>query len=428
MTTTVVLPDVPLPIRSGTHLRDWQQLQLLKALGHSVKLISFVPSHRHPNPEQLQQLKGMVEEIILLPLGTSVENPSGIAKGWRHLATLWPWHPGRMRRYGYLKGRYPFGWAYDAVDGGEQVASWIRRWRPEAVVLRSRLLHLLPLLTRLKCRVVVDAPDVHAWIIWEYSRSDPRLAFKILLKAQALALLRYEALYTPGCDEIWATSPPEAKVFRRLAQGRARVVALPNLVHLQRYPVFSTGSSRDILLVANFGLSPNAEAAARLIREIFPRVKRRLADARLWLVGAGMPARLKEQARRIGSVETPGVVPDVHPYMEKAAVVAIPLRGVGGVPYKLIEAMAQGKAIVTTSRTIAGISARPGTHLLVADRACDFAEAVVHLLSHPAERARLGAAARTLVEEEYSYEAGTRILRRDSKIFGRAREQLLCAS
>lgn len=416
MTLTAILPDVPWPIASGGHLRDWQQLQLLRALGHHVRALAFTSPSRDLAVEDLRPLQAVVEELVTIPWADDGCRLRGPARAWQQLASIWPWHPGRVRRYGYLKERYPMAWLYDRADGGEQVAAWLKRWRPATVVLRSRLLHYLPLVAASGARVVIDAPDVHGWHLWENSRSERRPLQKVALGLQALTVFCHESWAYRDCHEIWVTSPTEAMVFRRLARGGPAVVVLPNLVDPQRYPLNPTGSSPTILFVGILSFPTNAEAADRLVSTIFPPVKRRVPGAQLWLVGAGAPRWLTARATQVGGVRLIGAVPDIRPYLEEAAVVAVPLRGVGGVPYKLIEAMAAAKAVVASPQAVAGIRATPGKHLVVARTPLEFAQAIARLLADPAARRRLGLAARALVEQTYSYAAGVEILRRRSRV------------
>jgi glycosyltransferase involved in cell wall biosynthesis len=96
-------------------------------------------------------------------------------------------------------------------------------------------------------------------------------------------------------------------------------------------------------------------------------------------------------------------VPDVRPWVGPAAVYVVPMRVGGGTRLKVLDAMAQGKALVATSLGAEGIEADDGRHLMLADTARDFAGRVVELLRDPARRYALGTAARQRVEERYAW-------------------------
>ena len=99
------------------------------------------------------------------------------------------------------------------------------------------------------------------------------------------------------------------------------------------------------------------------------------------------------------------MVDDVAPFIERAAAVVVPLRIGGGTRLKVVESMAKGKAIVSTRVGAEGIDVVDGEHLLLADEPQDFADAVERVLADRPLAARLGADARRLAEERYSWKS-----------------------
>jgi glycosyltransferase involved in cell wall biosynthesis len=146
---------------------------------------------------------------------------------------------------------------------------------------------------------------------------------------------------------------------------------------------------------------PGYRAAVRLITRILPRVRARRPDARVLLVGWN--------ARRFLSayLQTPGVeivesVPDAEPYFRKLQVFAYPLSQGSGMMAKVLEAMAYGVPIVTTTEGMEGFDAQDGVHASIADDDDAFAERVVRLLGDRAARQAFRTSARALVQERYS--------------------------
>jgi glycosyltransferase involved in cell wall biosynthesis len=110
-------------------------------------------------------------------------------------------------------------------------------------------------------------------------------------------------------------------------------------------------------------------------------------------------------ARRGPRIEVTGLVDDLRPHLAEAAVAIVPLRVGGGTRLKILEAMAMGKAVVSTTLGAEGIAHRPGENILLADSPADFAAAVGRVLDDPSLAARLGAAGRDLVASTYSWDA-----------------------
>jgi glycosyltransferase involved in cell wall biosynthesis len=155
---------------------------------------------------------------------------------------------------------------------------------------------------------------------------------------------------------------------------------------------------------------PNADAARFMASEILPRVQRALPEATLDIVGGRPPDDLAALGRRPG-VQVPGFVDELQSYYRRASVLVVPLRAGSGVRQKIIEAMALGRPVVSTTLGAEGLGVRDGEHLLVADTPADFAAAVVRLCREPALVARLTGAARAFVEADHGLSALQRAVR-----------------
>jgi glycosyltransferase involved in cell wall biosynthesis len=116
------------------------------------------------------------------------------------------------------------------------------------------------------------------------------------------------------------------------------------------------------------------------------------------------PTREVRRLATPGRIEVTGHVQDVRTFLQQATVVVIPLRIGGGTRLKLLEALAMGKTIVSTTLGAEGIVAKTDQEILLADDAQRFADQIQKVLTDTALRARLGKAARALVEDRYSWE------------------------
>src|SRR5262249_24925367 len=148
---------------------------------------------------------------------------------------------------------------------------------------------------------------------------------------------------------------------------------------------------------------PNVDGACFFLEEVFPRVLAAVPDARLAIVGAHPARRIRAAARRFGRrVTITGQVPDVGAHLRAAIVGICPIRLTIGVQTKVLEALAWGTPVVTTSAGNSGVAGVDGRQLLVADAPTDFAARVVALLRGEGWE-QLSAEGRRLVEDRFSW-------------------------
>jgi glycosyltransferase involved in cell wall biosynthesis len=164
------------------------------------------------------------------------------------------------------------------------------------------------------------------------------------------------------------------------------------------------GATNALVFSGIMSYGPNEDAALVLLDQVFPLVRRAVPDAELFIVGRDPSRRLRARAAETPGATVTGFVPDVRPWLERAAVAAVPMRQGSGVQNKVLEAMAMELPVVTTSLVSAGLRVAGGeAPVLVADEVREFADAVVKLLGQEQERARLAGAGRRFVEEHYDW-------------------------
>jgi glycosyltransferase involved in cell wall biosynthesis len=184
----------------------------------------------------------------------------------------------------------------------------------------------------------------------------------------------------------------------------AHTAVVPNGVDLDFFcpsPQATTHESQTLLFFGAIDYYPNTDAMHFFLREVFPQLVARHPQLRLCIVGRRPPESLVAQAS--ANVQVTGVVDDVRPWLERADVVIVPLRIGGGTRLKILEAMAMGKAVVSTTLGAEGLAVVSERDLLVADDAAAFVTQIGRLLDDPTLGRRLGASARQLVASNYSW-------------------------
>ncbi|MGQ0809785.1 MAG: glycosyltransferase [Nitrospiraceae bacterium] len=212
----------------------------------------------------------------------------------------------------------------------------------------------------------------------------------------------FDAFRWPHTYCIVVVSEEDRRRCQRARPG-CRLLVVPNGVDCAAVTPKAIGSSHDpvLLFTGDMSFEPNVDAALVLISQIIPQILRANPAAQLHLVGRDPDPRLR-QAADDGIIVT-GQVPDMLPYLHKARIYVAPLKTGAGTRTKLLEAMAAGLPIVTTTTGLEGIDAVPGRDVMIADEAEDMVAAIRTLLGDPGECRRLGQAARRLVVEQYDW-------------------------
>lgn len=162
--------------------------------------------------------------------------------------------------------------------------------------------------------------------------------------------------------------------------------------------------TRSVIYTGGMNMFANKDAVLYFLNEIWPIIKAKEPDVKFYAIGQDPPPELIRISDSDRSIIVPGYVNDIRPFVSKAAVYVVPLRVGGGTRLKILDAMAMGKAIVSTSIGCEGLEVSNLENILIVDNPSDFAEKTLDLLRNRRKRNELGIAARRLVESKYSWE------------------------
>jgi glycosyltransferase involved in cell wall biosynthesis len=182
------------------------------------------------------------------------------------------------------------------------------------------------------------------------------------------------------------------------------IAVVPNGVDVQGYPLLTGQPTMPTLLfVGTMGYPPNVDGAIFFCREIFPLIKQQVPDAKLLIVGRDPSSAV--QALASDDVIVTGYVESVIHYYQQSFVSVVPLRAGSGTRLKILESMALGRPVVSTTLGCEGLAVTHGENILIADTQADFAAQTVRLLNDEELRQRLMVNGRRLVETTYDWQA-----------------------
>lgn len=210
---------------------------------------------------------------------------------------------------------------------------------------------------------------------------------------------RYESRWFPRFGKVLTVTRQDAAALKTILPD-LDIYAEAIAVDVPRPLAALPGPARRIGFLASFGHQPNVDAALFFTEVVFPLVRQRLADAEFVVAGRNPPEALRNQGAN--GVSCVGFVDDVPTFYGGVDVVVAPIRFGGGIKIKVLEAMACGRPVVTTSIGAEGIGEADEEALVVVDDPAEFAEAVVALLEDGERRSVLGERARRLIEQRFS--------------------------
>jgi glycosyltransferase involved in cell wall biosynthesis len=396
----LLAPYPPYPPRGGGALRIYNLLRGLAAR-HEVSLLSFAPS-----PEAVAGLAPLREICAV----STVIGPPRRSLATRAATTLSSPLPDMALRnadpaYAAALSRTLASQRFDVVQAESiEMAGYALRARAFAPPGAAPL-------------VALDQFNAEYLLQRRAALTDLRRGLGLRPRAlvggayslvQWAKLAAYERGLLRAFDRVLVVSAEDRAALRRIAPAsEPRVV--PNGVDAAHYAPGAVAAQPfpgpAIVFTGTLDYRPNIDAVQWFVREVLPIIRAGRPDARFVLVGRAATPALR--ALHDGAaVEVVGEVADVRPYIAGAAVYAVPMRIGGGSRLKLLEALAAGAPVVSTSMGAEGVEGLAHERqLLIADRPAAFAAAALRLIADPALGRRLGAAGRALAVARYDWSA-----------------------
>jgi len=257
-------------------------------------------------------------------------------------------------------------------------------------------------------RSVLFQHNVEAQIWERHVKNQGNLLKKAYFYQEWKKLLKYEGEICRNFKTVIAVSREDRTWFEKKYQVK-QAFDTPTGVDIDYFSPQSSELEKPghIVFTGSMDWLPNEDAMLWFVSEMMPLLRKSLPQVQLSIVGRRPTAKVKRLALDHSDVVVTGGVEDVRPYMASASVFIVPIRIGGGTRLKIFEAMAMGKAVVSTQIGAEGLPVMDGEHLLFADSPGLFAEKVVQILNEKSLRQRLGKAAQEYVVKNYGWESVT---------------------
>lgn len=365
-----------LPVHSGGDLRSFN---ILRQLAERDELIFFSYYDEGFDADYEKNLQEQLPGAVCVNTGR--RQASRLARGADYLLRLPNAAPYAVSRFGSGKVR-------------DQLKRCLAEQRPDVVVC-DFLDGAVNFPEPLAIPAVLFQHNVESEIWRRHAANGSGPARKLIYGLEFSKMLRYEQKMVRRFDHVVAVSEHDKKLMTAWVDP-ARVTVVPTGVDTGQFCPRQQPRQEEplVVFVGAMDWEPNVDAAKYFCAEIWPLVLAQVPEAKFRIVGRNPDRRV--QALAGSSVEVTGRVPSVVEHLREAAVVVVPLRVGGGTRLKIYEAMAVGKAVVSTTVGAEGLDVHHGRDMILADSPVRFAESVITLLSDADLRSRQGRAAADL--------------------------------
>lgn len=373
---------LPYPPDSGPKIKTYHVIKYL-AQRHRVTLVAFVRDT--DKPEYIAHLKTLCERVITVPIQRAASRD--LVFLGKSLLSGQPWmmlrdeRPEMRAALAELAATSQFDIVHaDQLNMGQ---------------------YALPFPSG---RKVLDLHNA-LWVL--YKRMSEAQSFtnpmKYLLMRDWPLLKRYEAEMCRRFDAVTAVSE-EDKAALIEAGAPSAMTVIPIAVDLDSQPYIERQpKGPHIIHIGTMYWPANINAINWFLDAIYPLIKARLPEVRCTLIGARPPESIIERAKADPSLTVTGYVDDPLPYLQDASMMIVPLKAGGGMRVKILNALAQGIPMVTTTVGCEGIAVTPDKDILIADEPAAFAEASLRLLTDADLNQRISQNGREMVMQRYDY-------------------------
>lgn len=370
MKILVLCNKSPWPKQEGGPIAMHAMISGLIQAGHSVKVISANTNKFHVEPTSLPEDFVKQTNIEFVELNLSVSIVGAV--------------------YNLLLGRSYHVTRFHTKAFEQKIIEILKKDTYD--IIHLEMLYMASYLDIIrqhsKAVVVLRAHNIEHKIWQRIAQNTGSLLKKIYLKSLYKSLKRFEISILDKVDGIIAITPVDARNFARITLNR-NIISIPFGLSIPSLPDDHKQPDNSILFhIGAMNWFPNQEGIKWLLDEVWPKVVANIPSANLHLAGRYMPDWLKKLHHN--NVVIDGEVPDVWDYMHKYSIMVVPLFSGSGIRIKIVEGMAAGKAIITTTIGAEGINYENGRDLLIAKDAPTFIEAIIKLYGDAELRQTLG--------------------------------------
>lgn len=375
----MLTPYLPYPLLTGGQTRSFNLIKRLAALGHEVTLFCLV---KHDEERKhVAELEKFCKEVRVF------KRP------------LKPWTLRNILKTGF--SLFPFLVVRNWAEGEtEAIARKLERERFD--LIHAETFYVMPHIPKTHIPILLVEQTIEYLVYRHYVDEFKFWPLKLVLYIDVAKLKFWEVEYWKRAARVVAMSEDDKKTMLREAPA-LQVDIVPNGVDYRWFnqKVVTRSKEPIILYLGNFTWLQNREAVEVLVKEIWPKIKAEIKNAKLWIIGKNAKnffSELEREEVRVDEVE------DVRTAYQEASILVAPIYSGGGTRLKNFETFASGLPVVTTSIGIGGTEAEDGKEVIIKDAPIEIVQAVINLLRDKPLYQKIAQNAKNMVQEKYDWD------------------------
>ena len=362
----------PYPLISGHSLRTYHILKGA-AQKHNVTFVTFVQLPEHElKRENLDHLRSFCKAVYPFDIPTDLSRITFAKMLFVNLFSSLPFVAQK----------------YNAPLMREKIREIIQREHIDLV--HVDMLPLTAYINEFKnlAKILVNH-NVESVRLYRWFKTEPNPVKKGYLGIQWLKLKAFERSAMDSFDACVVVSEIDKELLLKMGV-KSKLFVVPNGTNTKFFkPNGGKVVENSVLWIGHMDVHTNKDAVLYFWKDIYPILRRKYPEVKMTFVGTAPPKEISAAARTDGNVRVTGFVDDIRPYIDEAAVMVVPIRIGSGTRLKILDAMAMGKAIVSTSVGCEGLNVNDGKDILTDDNPEDFADKTIELLKNSDKRITL---------------------------------------
>ncbi len=380
MKVLMLTPYFPYPLISGGQIRSYNLLKKL-ARRHKITLYSFIREEKE---------KKFIPHLIKFCHKVRVFKRR---KAWSPLNI-------------FLAGLTPFPFLvaiYYSLTLQREIKKELLEHDYD--LIHAETFYVMPNIPKTKIPILLVEQTIEYLVYQNFIQTMRLLVSKPFLYFDVLKIKLWEKYFWKKAKSLAAMSIEDKNLIQKMVKD-IRVEVIANGVDIDFFKKTKKRKTHQptVLFVGNFKWIPNLDAVDFLVKDIWPKIKAQVKNAKLWVVGQNPTEQIKKLASSKKDILVDDTVADIRDAFSKSDILLAPIRNGRGTKYKVLEAMATNTPVVATPIGVEGIRVRDKTHVLIAQDAANLAQETIFLIKNKEYGQRLAQKAKELVSKKYNWE------------------------